>query len=535
MTIPGRCRFRGELAHLASQLLLGLLAHAARVEDDEIRVSAARPPRRPPHEDDRHRRSRARSSGSRRSGRGTGRTRARHIARFLRGAARRNASLAGGVRRACAVCRCWGGGKRGGARGVRARRALMALQGSRRAGSRGRRRRSCRCRRRGGVDHRARPPGRAAPGLVADSDAKVVRMLDTKTEQELRVTPLEGAPSQLVVAADGRVYVALRDRAEVDVLEVTPDSEPSLRVAARVATARSPRALSHADGRSLLVACGWATPRRLRDEDAGAQVRVGMRASRVGVTSEDGALAYVSTRRVPRQRGRPRGAGARGRRGAPRAADSEREGHASSGGRDSRSHAPSSAFSRRSHRRDGRHDGAQRDVRRDQRFLGACGELRRERRPPAPPEREGGDTPARLLGVSAGSGACCPGGRVRRRGAVAGGRLRGQDQVWRMDAGSRGTRATGGVASRRRADGRRPRRRDKVTLRLVAAFAHVTSMNMDAWHRPRRSPRIRSASSPSARASRCPTRSPSGASSFISRGLAHLERRRRARAVTRRA
>ncbi|HEY5240025.1 MAG TPA: hypothetical protein VIJ22_01105, partial [Polyangiaceae bacterium] len=94
--------------------------------------------------------------------------------------------------------------------------------------------------------------------LVADADAEVVRMLDTKTDQELAVTPLGGKPSQLVVSADGRVFVALRDRAEVDVLEVTPDSDPTLRIAARVATAEEPTALSLTpDGRSLLVACGW--------------------------------------------------------------------------------------------------------------------------------------------------------------------------------------------------------------------------------------------------------------------------------------
>jgi DNA-binding beta-propeller fold protein YncE/mono/diheme cytochrome c family protein len=133
--------------------------------------------------------------------------------------------------------------------------------------------------------------------LVADADAKVVRMLDTRTDEELHVTPLEGSPSQLVVSGDGRVYVALRDRAEVDVLEVTPDSEPALRVAARVATAEEPTALSLTpDGRSLLVACGWGHALDVfATSTLEHRFRAGLaREPRAVVTSDDGALAYVS-------------------------------------------------------------------------------------------------------------------------------------------------------------------------------------------------------------------------------------------------
>jgi mono/diheme cytochrome c family protein len=133
--------------------------------------------------------------------------------------------------------------------------------------------------------------------LVADSDAKVVRMLDTKTDEELRVTALDGAPSQLVVSGEGRVFVALRDRAEVDVLEVTPDSEPTLRVAARVSTAEEPTALALTpDGRSLLVACGWGHALDVfATKTLEHRFRVGMaREPRAVVTSEDGALAYVA-------------------------------------------------------------------------------------------------------------------------------------------------------------------------------------------------------------------------------------------------
>lgn len=133
--------------------------------------------------------------------------------------------------------------------------------------------------------------------IVADADAKVVRVLDTKTELELPVTALGGSPSQLVVGGDGRVFVALRDRAEVDVLEATTDEAGPLRVTARVSTAAEPTGLSLTpDGRTLLVACGWG-----HSLDAFAartlehRFRVAMaREPRAVVASEDGALAYVS-------------------------------------------------------------------------------------------------------------------------------------------------------------------------------------------------------------------------------------------------
>jgi len=141
--------------------------------------------------------------------------------------------------------------------------------------------------------------------LVADADARVVRWLDTHTQRELGSTRLDGEPSQLVVAGDGRVFVGLRDRAEVDVLELVSDAgqppdatrDPVLRVAARMATAEEPAGLSLTpDSRTLLVACGWGhaldvfatrtLERRFRVDLA--------REPRAVVTSEDGALAYVS-------------------------------------------------------------------------------------------------------------------------------------------------------------------------------------------------------------------------------------------------
>jgi cytochrome c peroxidase len=133
--------------------------------------------------------------------------------------------------------------------------------------------------------------------VVADADAASVRVVDTKTDRAWAPTTLGGAPAQLVVGKDGRVYVAVRDRAEVDVLEVTPGGGDALRVAARVSTAEEPMGVSLTpDGRTLLVACGWG-----HAVDAFATrtlehlFRVGVaREPRSVVSSEDGSRAFVS-------------------------------------------------------------------------------------------------------------------------------------------------------------------------------------------------------------------------------------------------
>lgn len=133
--------------------------------------------------------------------------------------------------------------------------------------------------------------------VVADADGHSVRLLDTRTEEELPVTELRGEPSQLVVARDGRVFVGVRDGAEVDVLEPVPGDKPGLHVTGRIATAEEPVGLALTpDGRTLLVACAWG-----REVDA-FETRTLAREFRAPVarepraiaTSADGREAYVS-------------------------------------------------------------------------------------------------------------------------------------------------------------------------------------------------------------------------------------------------
>jgi mono/diheme cytochrome c family protein len=326
--------------------------------------------------------------------------------------------------------------------------------------------------------------------LVADSEAKVVRMLDTKTDQELRVTPLEGMPSQLVVSSEGRVFVALRDRAEVDVLEATPDSEPTLRVAARVATAEEPMGLSLTpDGRSLLVACGWGHALDVfATKTLEHRFRVGMaREPRAVVTSEDGALAYVSHAsaslvsvvdleapehevdavRLDQPDFQHEGQQLQWRQGYALASTefgvlapgvTAETGDttvrsATYGGVDAFS-APAESF--------------------------AVNVVH----PHAPGGRGEGDAPSRLLGMSAGNGCLLPRAAAYDAAgqwlAVA---CEGQDQVWRMDArptGNAGRQAVwqvGGEPTGLAFDG------GTRALFVWSQRSHtVTSMDMDAWH-----------------------------------------------------
>jgi DNA-binding beta-propeller fold protein YncE/mono/diheme cytochrome c family protein len=326
--------------------------------------------------------------------------------------------------------------------------------------------------------------------LVADSDAKVLRMLDTKTEQELRVTPLEGTPSQLVVAADGRVYVALRDRAEVDVLEVTPDSEPSLRIASRVTTAEEPTGLSLTpDGRSLLVACGWGHALDVfATKTLEHRFRVGMaREPRSVVTSEDGALAYVSHASAS----------------LVSVVDLETPEH--------------EVDAVRLDTPDFQHEGQQLQWRQGYALArtefgvlapGVTAEtgdttVRSETyggvdafsapaesfavnvvHPHAPGGRGEGDTPARLLGVGSGNGCLLPrAAAYDAEGQWLAVACEGQDQVWRMDArptGNAGRQAVwqvGGEPTGLALDGATR------SLFVWSQRSHtVTSMDMDAWH-----------------------------------------------------
>src|SRR5271170_7518709 len=54
---------------------------------------------------------------------------------------------------------------------------------------------------------------------VADEDDQAIHVIDVDAQKDLASTPLSGKPAQLMFLPDGRLVVAVRDRAQVEVLE----------------------------------------------------------------------------------------------------------------------------------------------------------------------------------------------------------------------------------------------------------------------------------------------------------------------------
>jgi mono/diheme cytochrome c family protein len=131
--------------------------------------------------------------------------------------------------------------------------------------------------------------------LVADEDGRAVRIADPDKQTELGHARLEGKPSQLLVAKDGRLYVALRDRAKVVVLEAREGA--SLEKTSEIATASEPVALaSSPDGASLLVSTGWSARLAVHELKSGRKLlNVSLPREPRGVAvSEDGKTAFVA-------------------------------------------------------------------------------------------------------------------------------------------------------------------------------------------------------------------------------------------------
>jgi DNA-binding beta-propeller fold protein YncE len=137
---------------------------------------------------------------------------------------------------------------------------------------------------------------------VADEDARAVRVLDVDAAaqgkaRELSSTPLGGTPSQLLVTADGRVVVTLRDRSELRVLEPTANPEAPLEARCSVPTPTEPVALAPTpDGKAVLVSSGWgATLTAFGADDLAERWRAPLpREPRAVVVSDDGRKAFVS-------------------------------------------------------------------------------------------------------------------------------------------------------------------------------------------------------------------------------------------------
>ncbi|MEO7329553.1 MAG: cytochrome C peroxidase, partial [Minicystis sp.] len=132
---------------------------------------------------------------------------------------------------------------------------------------------------------------------VADEDERALRTVDVDAGLELSRVALGGRPSTVLLAPDGRIVVALRDRGSLRVFE--PPADPAAEPAplCEVETAAEPVSLAATpDGATLLVVSRWDHALALLDfATLRAQRTVDLpRDPQAVITSADGAKAIVS-------------------------------------------------------------------------------------------------------------------------------------------------------------------------------------------------------------------------------------------------
>jgi DNA-binding beta-propeller fold protein YncE/mono/diheme cytochrome c family protein len=134
---------------------------------------------------------------------------------------------------------------------------------------------------------------------VADEDDQSIRVIDVDAKQDLGATPLDGRPAQLMFLADGRLVVAVRDKAEVQVLEPGPDPSKPMDNRCAVPTDAEPFGLAASpDDSKLVVTAGWGRSLTTYDAKSATMARSWQvalpREPRSVVISDDGSKAYVS-------------------------------------------------------------------------------------------------------------------------------------------------------------------------------------------------------------------------------------------------
>ena len=137
--------------------------------------------------------------------------------------------------------------------------------------------------------------GGKSVALIADEDGRAIQVVDLETKKEIGSTPLDGAPSQIMVTTDGRILVLLRDRSRMQVLE----AEGAGALVARCSIETPPEPVSLAttpDDSTVLVSSGWGRTLTAYDSERfGRSYQVALpREPRSVVVSDDGATAFVS-------------------------------------------------------------------------------------------------------------------------------------------------------------------------------------------------------------------------------------------------
>jgi len=132
---------------------------------------------------------------------------------------------------------------------------------------------------------------------VADADDNLLHTIDVNAGTERAVTPLDGAPAQLLVLADGRVAVTLRDKNRVQILEPGASSDDPLAALCAVPVAAEPIGIAASpDDKQIVVTSAWG--KRLTALNA-ASMNVAFevpiaREPRAVLVDDDGTRAFIA-------------------------------------------------------------------------------------------------------------------------------------------------------------------------------------------------------------------------------------------------
>jgi DNA-binding beta-propeller fold protein YncE/mono/diheme cytochrome c family protein len=141
----------------------------------------------------------------------------------------------------------------------------------------------------------AKVPQGALLAYIADSDEPTLHTVDLDQGRELAATDLKGTPEHVLVLADGRVAVTLRNQNQIEVLE--PGAQGTLQSRCVVDTPVEPIAMAVSpDEQTLLVTSAWAHKVTAFEPVNFAQkfeVDVG-REPRAVVVAEEGDRAFVA-------------------------------------------------------------------------------------------------------------------------------------------------------------------------------------------------------------------------------------------------
>jgi mono/diheme cytochrome c family protein len=132
---------------------------------------------------------------------------------------------------------------------------------------------------------------------IADEDEHLVRVVDVEDDRQLSAFAAGGAPAQMVMLADGRLVVAVRERACLLVLRGGGTAKSSLTVDAQVELAAEPIGLAlTGDDATLIATSGWGHAVTVLDTHTFARKAEHLvgREPRSVVVSDDGKRAFVS-------------------------------------------------------------------------------------------------------------------------------------------------------------------------------------------------------------------------------------------------